>query len=81
MALLYDPSLVFPAKYSSQNLPSCSKSTRKPSAWASPLPEKEVKPRKLAWAPRQMDLDDMLVVKAPRVRSVLDGAVYIRLIP
>ncbi len=81
MALLYDPLLEFLAKYSSQKLLSCSKSKRKPSAWTSPLPEKEVEHRKLAWAPRQMDMDDMLVVKALRVRSVLIGALYIRLIP
>ena len=80
MALLYDPSLEFPAKYSSQKLPSCCKSTRKPSAWASPSVEEEAKPKKPVWAPRQMEMDDMLVVKAPRVRSVLVYPPYSRLI-
>ena len=70
MALLYNASFEFPPKYSSKQLPSFSKSKRKPSAWASPSAEKEVEPRKPVWAPRQMELDDMLVVKAPRVRSV-----------
>ena len=70
MALLYNASFEFPAKYSTKQLPSSSKSKRKPSAWASPSGEKEVELRKPVWAPRQMELDDMLVVKAPSVRSV-----------
>ena len=60
----------FPIKYSTRQLPSSGKTKRRPSAWAEHHVEPEVS-RAERWAPRQLGMGDMLVVREPRVRTVL----------
>ena len=70
MTLLYNSAIEFPIKYSTQQLPSSGKTKRRPSAWAEHHVEPEVS-RAERWAPRQLGMGDMLVVREPRVRTVL----------
>jgi hypothetical protein len=69
MSLLYDSSLQFPSKWSTQQLPSNGKSSMRPSAWAELYEEENEASRSERWAPCQLGEEDMIITRNPKVRS------------
>ena len=66
MAMLYDSTLRFPPEWSTQQLPSRGKTSKKPSAWAE-LHEEEEPSRTERWAPTMLGSDDMIVTRDLKV--------------
>jgi hypothetical protein len=67
MALLYDSSLEAPSEWSTQQLPSNSKSTKKPNAWAEFHEEEERPARTARWAPTLLGEEDMIITRHLKV--------------